>query len=240
MRQSTFITIVLVLAFVVSGIIWAFFLPKWIADGGPLVITLMVLTIMLATFIIERILTLKKAQGRGSMIQFAVNVVERVRQKDLDGALSLCDDQRGSCANILRAGLERFRQVNMEKGMTEERKVSEIQHAFDTASSLEIPLLERNLIALSTIASIATMVGLLGTTIGMIRCFQAMARQGAPDALALAMGISEALINTAGGLFAAIIGIVAYNFFTNKVDSFSYDIEETTHNVVQLLTGRAQ
>lgn len=67
-----------------------------------------------------------------------------------------------------------------------------------------------------------------------------MARTGAPDAIQLALGISEALINTAGGLFAAIVGIVAYNFFTNKVDSFSYEIEETTHNVVQLLTGRAQ
>ena len=239
MRQSTFITVVLLAAFVVSTIIWMWFLPKFIADGGPLVIALMVLTIMQATFIIERILTLNKAKGRGSMIQFAVNVVERVRQKDLDGALSLCDDQRGSCANILRAGLERFRQVNREKDMTEERKVSEIQHAFDTASGLEIPLLERNLIALSTIASIATMVGLLGTVIGMIRCFQAMARQGAPDALQLATGISEALINTAGGLFAAIAGIVSYNFFTNKVDTFSYEIEETTHNVVQILTGRA-
>jgi biopolymer transport protein ExbB len=174
------------------------------------------------------------------MIQFAVNVVERVRQRDIDGALALCDDQRGSCANILRAGLERFRQVEREKDMTEERKVTEIQHAFDTASGLEIPLLERNLIALSTIASIATMVGLLGTVIGMIRCFNAMAKQGAPDAIALAVGISEALINTAGGLFAAIAGIVAYNFFVNKVDGFSYEIEETTHNVVQLLTGRAQ
>lgn len=239
MRQSTFITIVLVAAFVVSGIIWAFFLPKFIRDGGPLVIALMVLTIMQATFIIERILTLNKAKGRGSMIQFAVNVVERVRQRDIDGALALCDDQRGSCANILRAGLERFRQVEREKGMTEERKVSEIQHAFDTASGLEIPLLERNLIALSTIASIATMVGLLGTVIGMIRCFQAMAKTGAPDAIQLAVGISEALINTAGGLFAAIAGIVAYNFFVNKVDGFSYEIEETTHNVVQLLTGRS-
>lgn len=240
MRQSTFITLVLIAAFIVATIIYLFFLPEFVQKGGPLVVALIVITIMLATFIIERILTLNKAKGRGSMVQFAVNVVERVRQKDIDGALSLCDDQRGSCANILRAGLERFRQVDRERDMAEERKVSEIQHAFDTASALEIPLLERNLIAMSTIASIATMIGLLGTTIGMIRCFQAMARQGAPDAIQLALGISEALINTAGGLFAAIVGIVSYNFFTNKVDTFSYEIEETTHNVVQLLTGRAQ
>jgi biopolymer transport protein ExbB len=74
----------------------------------------------------------------------------------------------------------------------------------------------------------------------MIRCFKAVARTGAPDAIQLAVGISEALINTAGGLFAAIAGIVAYNFYVNQVDGLSYDIEETTHHVVQLLTGRKQ
>ncbi len=240
MRQSIFTTILILGAVAISTIIFYYFLPKFVRDGGPTVIALMTISVMLITFIIERLLTLNKAKGRGSMIQFAVNVVERVRQKDIEGALSLCDDQRGSLANILRAGLERFRSVERGPDMSEERRIAEIQHAFDTASALEIPLLERNLIAMSTIASIATMLGLLGTTVGMIRAFQAMARQGAPDAIQLALGISEALINTAGGLFGGIIGIVAYNFFTNKVDGFSYEIDETTHNVVQLLTGRSQ
>ena len=103
------------------------------------------------------------------------------------------------------------------------------------ANALETPLLERNLIALSTIASIATMVGLLGTTIGMIRSFKAMGHAGAPDAIQLAIGISEALINTAGGLFIAIIGIIAYNYFTNRVDSFNYQMDETAYEVMQLL-----
>ena len=88
---------------------------------------------------------------------------------------------------------------------------------------LETPLLEKNLIALSTIASIATMVGLLGTVVGMIRSFKAMAATGgAPDAIGLATGISEALINTAGGLIVGIAGIVAYNFYVNKVDNFTF------------------
>ena len=240
MRQSLFTTLLLVGAIAVSTIIFVYFLPDFVQAGGPLVVALLTISIMLITFIVERLLTLKKAKGRGAMVQFAVNVVERVRQRDIDGALTLCDDQRGSCANILRAGLERFRQLDRDKQMDDVRKVSEITHAFDTASALEIPLLERNLIAMSTIASVATMIGLLGTTIGMIRAFRAMAKQGAPDAIQLALGISEALINTAGGLFGGIVGIVAYNFFTDKVDKFSYEIEETTHNVVQLLTGRSQ
>ncbi|MBM3324925.1 MAG: MotA/TolQ/ExbB proton channel family protein, partial [Calditrichaeota bacterium] len=78
-------------------------------------------------------------------------------------------------------------------------------------------------------------VGLLGTTIGMIRAFAAMARQGAPDAIQLAMGISEALVNTAGGLAAAILGIVSYNVFVNRVDQFNYNIDEAAYVMVELL-----
>ena len=117
-------------------------------------------------------------------------------------------------------------------------RVGRIPISWKGATSLEVPLLERNLVALSTIASIATMAGLLGTTIGMIRAFAALARAGAPDSIQLATGISEALINTALGLFAAIVGIVAYNFFTTKVDNFTYMIDEAVYNVVQILTTR--
>jgi len=102
----------------------------------------------------------------------------------------------------------------------------------------KVPLLEKNLVALSTIASIATMVGLLGTTIGMIRAFRALAHAGAPDAIQLSIGISEALINTAGGLAAAIIGIVFYNYFVTKVDNFTYMIDEASYTVMEILTGR--
>jgi biopolymer transport protein ExbB len=77
------------------------------------------------------------------------------------------------------------------------------------------------------------MVGLLGTTLGMIRSFQALATTGAPDAVQLSLGISEALVNTAGGLIAAITGIVAYNVFINKVDTFTYQLDEAVYNIVQ-------
>ncbi|HNB10446.1 MAG TPA: MotA/TolQ/ExbB proton channel family protein, partial [bacterium] len=82
----------------------------------------------------------------------------------------------------------------------------------------------------------STMVGLLGTTLGMIRAFKALAQSGAPDAVSLSLGISEALINTAGGLGAAIVAIVAYNYFVNKVDTYTYLIDEASYNVVEILT----
>jgi biopolymer transport protein ExbB len=240
MRPSIFITILLIASFGVATVIFLYLLPDFIRQGGPLVVALIAITIMQVTFIVERLLTLNKAKGKGPMLKFSADVISRVRARDIDGALALCDAQAGSCAHILRTGLERYRSVNDDQSMSEDRKTAEIQEAFESATGLEIPLLERNLIALSTIASIATMIGLLGTVIGMIRAFKAMAYTGAPDALQLATGISEALINTAGGLFAAIAGIVAYNYFVSRVDGFSYDIEETTHHVVQLLTGRKQ
>jgi len=119
-----------------------------------------------------------------------------------------------------------------------EKQLVEVQRSVEEAMMLETPLLEKNLIALSTIASIATMTGLLGTVIGMIRAFKALAQAGAPDAISLATGISEALINTAGGLIVAIIGIVSYNFFVNKVDNFTFQVDEASYNVIQLLKSK--
>jgi biopolymer transport protein ExbB len=211
-------------------------LPKFIKDGGYLVVALIALIIMVVTYVFERIFSLRKAQGKGSLPKFLSSVQKEINAGNISAAIDLCDNQRGSCANIIRIGLERYQGMR-EAGKTKEQEevMKEVQTSIEQATMLEVPLLEKNLVMLSTIASIATMVGLLGTTIGMIRAFAAMARSGAPDAVQLALGISEALINTAGGLVAAIIGIVAYNFFTTKVDNFTYMIDEASYSIVQTL-----
>ena len=207
--------------------------------GGPLVALLIALIVMLVTFIIERILTLNKAKGNASVQAFFKSIIDMLQQGNFDGALAACDKQRGTVANVLRAGIERYKQVLVTESSADKR-LTETQRAIEEANALEVPLLERNLIALSTIASIATMVGLLGTTIGMIRAFSATGERvgGVIDAQKLAIGISEALVNTAGGLLAAILGIVAYNFFVNKVDAFNYTMDEATYEMLQLLKGR--
>ncbi|MBL0175957.1 MAG: MotA/TolQ/ExbB proton channel family protein [Ignavibacteria bacterium] len=239
MKQSLFITILLVVAFVVGYLIFEFMLPDFIKDGGPLVVALIALTIMVITFIFERVFALRKAQGRGSLTTFLKNVQIQINSGNIDAAIDACDKQRGSCANVLRTGLDRYRLLHMSGDVQAEKEVmEEVQNAIQEAMMLEVPLLEKNLVALSTIASISTMVGLLGTTIGMIRAFQALAHAGAPDALQLSVGISEALINTAGGLIAAIASIVAYNFFTTKVDNFTYLIDEASYSIVQSLASR--
>jgi len=230
-----------ILAAVVSYSIW-YFLPMLgevghqMKQGGPLVAALIMLVILQTAFIIERLWSLKKAQGRGSLPAFLGNVRKRLHNGDVEGAIKVCGEQRGSAANVIRAGLERYQQLKSE-GAPKDKIVAETQAAIQEANGLEVPLLERNLIALSTIASIATMIGLLGTVIGMIRSFAALGHTGAVDASKLAVGISEALINTAGGLFAAIAGIVAYNVFVTRVDAFNYMMDEASYEAVQLLTA---
>jgi biopolymer transport protein ExbB len=231
------------LAAVISFVIW-WNLPALgeighqMKQGGPLVASLIMLVILQTSFIIERIWSLKKARGKGSLPAFLVDVKKRLHSGDVDGAIQSCAKQRGSAANVIRAGLERYQQLRAE-GATKEKIVAETQAAIQEANGLEVPLLERNLIALSTIASIGTMVGLLGTVIGMIRSFAALGHTGAVDASKLAVGISEALINTAGGLFVAIAGIVAYNVFVTRVDSFNYMMDEASYEAVQLLAATA-
>lgn len=236
MKQSIFISILLTVALAISFVIYEYMLPQFIRDGGPLVVALITLTIMVTTFIVERILSLRKAQGKGSLTAFLRNVQQAINTGNIDAALEACDRQRGSCANIIRTGLERYKVLTEEGNVKGQKEMmEEVQHAIEEAMMLEVPILERNLVALSTIASISTMVGLLGTVLGMIRSFQALARAGAPDAVQLSLGISEALINTAGGLVAAIAGILAYNYFVTKVDNFTYMIDEASYSIVQSL-----
>jgi len=258
MKKSAFIVTIFVLAAVVAYIIFEYGLgnPANFKDaekmvvlngnimgtiyvGGKLVILLITLSIMDVAIVIERALSLRKAAGKQPIPKFFKNVLDEIQKGNIDAAITLCDKQRGSVANVLRSALARYKEVASDKSTIDiEKQLVEVQRAVDESMMLETPLLEKNLIALSTIASIATMVGLLGTVIGMIRSFAAMAKAGAPDAIGLATGISEALINTAGGLVVAIIGIVAYNFFVNKVDNFTFQIDEATYNIMQTLKSK--
>lgn len=209
-----------------------------IYTGGPLVGVLLGLVIISATFSIERFISINKAKGKTDMSGFIKRVVDQLVKGDTETALAECNKQRGSMANVLRAAIERFKEVENDKEYVAEKKISEVQRAIDEAVNLETPLLEKNLVVLSTVASISTMVGLLGTTLGMIRAFSALASSGTVSATQLSIGISEALYNTAGGLIGAVLSIVMFNFFTTKVDGFVYMIDEAILNITQIFTVR--
>jgi biopolymer transport protein ExbB len=95
-----------------------------------------------------------------------------------------------------------------------------------------MPMLEKNLTILSTLVALGTLGGLLGTVSGMIKAFGALASAGTPDQAALATGISEALINTATGIATSALAIVTYNFFTSKIDTLTYSIDEAGSTIV--------
>lgn len=250
MKQSIFITAITVFAFgIATGVfIWLGSTPKGtithtVSEGGQLVIVLIAVALMLMAFVIERFFSLAKAKGTSSVQVFFKKFIVLVQRGEWDAALAACDKQRGSTANVLRAGIEEFRKAdNRDRNGDPDKKIQAVQAGIEEANALEGPLLERNLIAMSTIASIATMVGLLGTTVGMIRAFSATGNVegGVIDASALAKGISEALINTAGGLFSGILGIFFYNFFVNKVDTFNYVTDEAAFETIQVLKAHLE
>ncbi|MFA6571949.1 MAG: MotA/TolQ/ExbB proton channel family protein, partial [Bacteroidota bacterium] len=175
-----------------------------IHTGGPLVGVLIGLILISVTFIFERLLSINKAQGKGNPSVFLKAMIDKLTKGDMEGALNDCDAQRGSVANVMRAAISRFKDVEKDPEFSAEKKITETQRAIDEAMNLETPLLEKNLVIMSTVASIATMIGLLGTTIGMIRAFSALASSGTVSAIQLSIGISEALYNTAGGLIGAV------------------------------------
>lgn len=244
-KQTLFVTLNTIVAFAIGfGLWYGVFrtsdnpIVHSIYQGGPLVVLLIMIFIMCMVFVIERYFSLYGvAKGKSSVQVFFKKLITLLQSDDYDGALAACDKQRGTTANVLRAGVDRYREVKDDSSIDAEKKLALTHTAIEEANALEGPLLERNLIALSTIASIATMVGLLGTTIGMIRAFAATGnvQGGVIDATALATGISEALVNTAGGLLSGILGIFFYNFFVNKVDAFNYTTDEATFEVMQLL-----
>jgi len=247
-KQTLFVTLNAIVAFLIGfGLWYGVFrtsetpIIHSIYQGGPLVVVLIMILIMLLVFVVERYFSLYTvAKGKSSIQIFFKKLVTLLQSDDYDGALAACDKQRGTTANVLRAGIERYQELKDNRGIDGEKRIALTQTAIEEANALEGPLLERNLIALSTIASIATMVGLLGTTIGMIRAFAATGNVegGVIDATQLATGISEALVNTAGGLLSGILGIFFYNFFVNKVDAFNYTTDEATFEVIQLLKAK--
>jgi len=208
--------------------------------GGWVVMPLIALLIMVCTYTIERALSLGKAKGKGPIEPFLKNIQITLKDGDIEGTIALCDKQKGSIANILKQGLETYQVIASDKTKDAESKLEEVKNAIEEAMGLELPLLNRNLSALATIASVSVLFGLFGTVLGMIRSFQALAVAGNPDPTALSNGISEALINTAFGLGGAIVGTISYNFFLTKVGTITYMIDEATYNLLAIIAYKSK
>ncbi|NVO01982.1 MAG: MotA/TolQ/ExbB proton channel family protein [Bacteroidetes bacterium] len=204
-----------------------------IYKGGIIVPILMTMLIAVITFSLERFITITRASGKGSVVAFVRKIKANLSSNNIEAAKADCDKQKGSVANVVKSALTKYTQVEVEQGMEKEQKLAAIQKEIEEATTLEMPSLEQNLVILATITSVSTLMGLLGTVIGMIKAFAALANAGAPDSVALATGISEALINTAFGIGTAALAVIMYNVFTTKIDKLTYSIDEAGFSIVQ-------
>ncbi len=199
--------------------------------GGPIVPVLLGLLLMVVVFSFERFAVISKAAGKGNLDTFMRKITADIKQGNIEEAINACDKQQGSVANAVKSALVKYQDVKKE-GFNSEEAAETIHKEIEEATALEMPMLEKNLTILSTLVSLGTLAGLLGTVTGMIKAFGALASTGTPDQAALANGISEALINTATGIATSALAIVTYNFFTSKIDTLTYSIDEAGSTIV--------
>ncbi|MEO8588431.1 MAG: MotA/TolQ/ExbB proton channel family protein [Flavobacteriales bacterium] len=205
--------------------------------GGFIVPILISVNLLVIIFSVERAITLGRARGKGRIENFLHKVRSELANDHVDAAITACDEQQGSVANVMRSGLEKYKTVLYDATHDKESRLQSVKQELEEATALELPMLSKNLVILSTCASISTLLGLIGTVLGMIRSFSALATAGTPDASALSTGISEALINTALGIVGSCIAIVMFNFFSTKIDAITHGIDEAGFSVSQTLAN---
>jgi biopolymer transport protein ExbB len=118
-------------------------------------------------------------------------------------------------------------------GLKKEQKIPRMQQAHEEATQLEMPTLTMNMPIIATIVTLRTLTALFGTVVGMIRSFAALAGEGGADSAKLSEGISEALVNTASGILTSWVAVVAYNYYTNKIDKLTYALDEVGYSIAQ-------
>lgn len=204
-----------------------------IYKGGFVVPVLFTCSMVVLIFAIERLITLSKVKGKGRLNLFVRQLQQLLSEDKIEDAIKACDKQKGSLANIMKAGLLRYRDLQKDTSLANDQKILSIQKATEEATAIEVPSFQRNMVIFSTLAPGTVLIGLIGTVLGMIRAFAALAQSGAPDALALSQGISEALINTALGITGSLIALILFNIFSTNIDSYTFKIDEAGFSLTQ-------
>ena len=201
--------------------------------GGFIVPILQTLFLVVIVLSVERYIALSGAKGTGNITKFVANIKLDLAKNDIAAAQARCAKQRGTVAAVVSAALKKYEEMDKNTVLTKEQKVAALQKEVEEATALEMPSLQQNLPIVATLTTLGTLVGLLGTVIGMIKSFQALSASGAPDSTQLSAGISEALINTAFGIATAAFAVISYNYYTNKIDGMTYAIDEIGFSIVQ-------
>lgn len=211
----------------------------FIYKGGPVVIVLITFQLVLITYIIERFISIGKASGKNDNDVFVSHIKKLVREKKIDQAISESEQQKGSVGHVMRNSLVSYKEASENDG-NKQQHYEAVKNDLEEIAHRERPPLRRNLPILATIASVATLIGLLGTVLGMIKAFASLARVGAPDAVGLANGISQALVTTALGISTAAVAIIFNNYFANRVENIESAIDETIFMIRQAFKTKFQ
>lgn len=188
--------------------------------GGPVIWVIVLCSVLSITIALERAYTLRKKKIINT--DFLHDVKKYAVKGEFEKALMVCRKVDVAMSRITHAGLLRSR-----------FGVLEVERALEAAGAHEATLLEANLRGLGVIASLAPMLGLLGTVTGMINAFSAISLEGVGNPTVVAGGIAEALINTAAGLVVAIYTLGFYHYFRGKVDKLIYEMEEISLRLVE-------
>lgn len=202
---------------------------EWIIRGGPVMIPILLCSVLALAITLERFIYLRKVKLDTD--KFMGEVSDSLKRNRAMDAISICEQTPGPLPNVLKAGILKY-----------DRTRSEIKEALEDAALREIPRLEKNINVLATIAHVSTLLGLLGTVIGMIEVFQKIQEKAAalsPVTLAyLSAGIWQALIATAAGLIVAIPALTAYNYLVSRVNDFMLQMEISATDLVNILSEK--
>ena len=192
---------------------------QYFIDGGAFMWPILVSLIFGLGFAFERAYSLIISSINSQ--KFYEDISTILEKKSVQAAVDLCDNTPGPVAEVFHAGLTRFH-----------RGLREVEKAVQNAGSLEMAFLEKNMIWLNTVITVAPMIGFTGTVVGMIDAFDAIKAANDISAAVVAGGISKALLTTAFGLITAMIIQIFQNFFVSRIDKLILDMEE---NSVKLL-----
>ncbi|MEX2582050.1 MAG: MotA/TolQ/ExbB proton channel family protein [Gemmatimonadota bacterium] len=193
-------------------------------DGGFMMYPLLLASLLGLGVIIAKLYILWVARRDTNRV--LTDVSEMARSGRLDEALAYLENTPGPVSAILLSGLNRIR---------ERRAGRDVEQAMATTGKVELGFLERGMVVLATVATVAPLMGFLGTVWGMISAFAAIEIAGQVEATLVASGIKIALTTTATGLMIAIPVNIAYNYFVTRIDQLILDMEQGTNIVLNLL-----
>ena len=209
---------------------WSHVFESMGAVAWVVVILLLFMSLYIIAVAIERFLTYNQARKQSKL--YAPAVAECLKDNNITEALSLGEQYNKShLANVLTSGLLEM-QAHVKSKEIPGEAVEATRRALERATAICIQNFKKSLSNLATIGSTAPFVGLFGTTIGIINAFQGMATEESAGIGAVAGGISEALVTTALGLLVAVPAVWLYNVFTNKIELFTVEMDNSTSELV--------